>query len=86
MTALELLPNVYLQAEYNYASVVDRCLNGDWKRVNDPFGDEDLELVIFDQIVKPLIDDLDHFRGRDDGHTGRRTLERQLNHIRISNK
>ena len=85
MTALDLLHDVQLQAEHNYATVVDRCLNGDWKRIDDRFGDENFELAVFEHIVKPLIDDLEHFRGEDDGHTGRRTLERQVNYIRRSN-
>ena len=73
-TARGLLDDVYKHADHGYATIVERCLKCPWEGV-------DLDLtetgvfreLVSDNILKPLIDDLDHFNGRN-ARDVRRTL------------
>ncbi|KAG8527157.1 uncharacterized protein KY384_008587 [Bacidia gigantensis] len=75
--ALDKIDEVYTYAEYKYASVVEYCLTYPQQR-QPRFGgrDSDFEHHVFETIVQPLYEDLEHWNGTGEQNQRLRTSHR----------
>ena len=78
LTAFNLLDELKYEADDNYATVVNCCMNNEWKRDKSLDRDPKFERDVFEHIVLPLANELEHFHGKGN-RVGRNPLERRLN-------